>query len=67
MFPYQGKIDWEEVCRALGEMDYQGCFTYEADAGYMNLPPELLPAALEMLCKVGRHLISRIDYYRVNH
>lgn len=67
MFPYQGKIDWEEICRALGEIDYQGCFTYEADAGYMNLPPELLPAALEMLAKVGRHLISRIDYYRTNH
>lgn len=60
--PYLGKIDWEEVCHALADIDYQGCFTYET--GYPSFPRELLPAATEMFAKVGRHLISRIEYYK---
>ena len=63
-FPYMGKIDWEEVCRALADVNYEGHFTYEADNGYAYLPPELTIPATELLCKIGRYLIGRIDYYK---
>lgn len=64
VFPYMGKIDWEEVCRALAEIDYTGDVTFEADAGYCSYPTEALPAATALLATIGRHLISRIEYYK---
>ena len=30
LIPFQGKIDWDDVMRALAEIDYQGDFTFEA-------------------------------------
>ena len=64
VFPYLGSINWDEVCRALAEIDYQGNFTFEADATNYNYPNDLLPYAYLLLEKTGRYLISQIDKYR---
>ncbi len=58
--PFTGKIDWEEVCKALREVDYKGHFTFEADAFLRKFPNELVYDALLLLEKTGRYLISRI-------
>ena len=64
IFPYFGKIDWDEVCRALAEIDYTGHFSFEADAGYVRLPSNLLANGCELLAKIGRDLINRIESYK---
>ena len=58
--PFTGKIDWEEVCKALREVNYKGHFTFEADAFLRKFPNELVYDALLLLEKTGRYLISRI-------
>ncbi len=66
LIPYCGKIDWEEVAKALGEIDYSGDFTYECIIGnsVRGMTPEIYPLALSYVEKIGRHLIASIDANR---
>ena len=65
--PYIGRIDWNEVTKALGEIDYQGDFTYEVNlntfiSNAMN--EEFLPTAMRYAHDVGRHLCALVDKAR---
>lgn len=64
--PYTGKIDWNKVTQALGEIDYSGDFTYEVfiERFTGGMERELLPDALCYLAKVGRHLVDLVDRNR---
>ncbi|MBO5852335.1 MAG: sugar phosphate isomerase/epimerase [Clostridia bacterium] len=59
--PFMEKIDFIPVCEALAEIDYQGDFTFEADAFYRGKPEELYPATTKYMCEVGRYLVSKIE------
>lgn len=62
--PYYGKIDWAKVTAALGEIDYDGDFTYETVGCLWNIDDEFLPVSLRYMADVGRHLISLVDRNR---
>lgn len=64
IYPFAGNINWENVCSALGEIDYQGDFTFETDSFATRFPNELVPYLLRLLHDTGRYLISRIEYYK---
>ena len=59
--PFMEKIDFIAMCKALAEIDYQGDFTYEADAFYRGKPVELYPATTKYMCEVGRYLINQFE------
>lgn len=65
--PFTEKIDYIAVAKALGEIDYQGDFTYEADVFYLGKPKELYCATAKYMCEVGRYLIDKIEESRNNH
>lgn len=65
--PYLGRIDWNEITKALGEIDYQGDFTYEVNlntfaSNAMN--EEFIPTAMRYAHDVGRHLCALVDKAR---
>jgi len=62
--PYQSKLDWEEICRALGEINYKGVLTLEADSFIAGVDVELLPASVRYMAATARHLAKKIDSYR---
>ena len=62
--PFQGKLNWEEICRALGEINYKGVFTFEADSFLANLPNEIVPYAVKVMERTGHYLAEKIDSYR---
>ena len=62
--PYCSQLDWEEICRALGEINYKGLLTLEADSFIKKLDPELLAPATAYMATVARHLAKKIDSYR---
>ena len=66
LVPYAGKIDWMEVTKALGEIDYSGDFTYECFIEKMahQMDSELYPVALSYVAQLGRHLMKAIDANR---
>ena len=65
-FPYLGKNDWEEIMKALAEINYQGDLTMEADGFYPHFPADLKPAADRFLVDIGRYLIERYEFYKKN-
>ncbi len=62
--PFYGKLNWEEICRALGEINYKGVFTFEADSFLAKLPTELLIDGIGLMAKIGAYLAKKVDSYR---
>ncbi len=63
--PYLLDMDWDDILKALGEIDYQGHFTYEADNFLADFPDDLLPACERFMHDVGRSMMKKIEKYRV--
>jgi len=64
--PFYGKVKWEEVMKALADIDYKGDLNYEASAFIKNVPPALYVDGLTYMAKVGHYLISRFEYHKQN-
>lgn len=66
--PFSGNIDWYGVTKALGEIDYDGDFTYEIGFGkYAGCADRsLYPAVLRYLAQVGLHLVDQVNKNRPN-
>jgi len=62
--PGLGKMNWEEIVKALAEIDYDGEFTFEADRYFWGLPPMLMPKAVSLMVDMGRYLIGRFEAYK---
>lgn len=55
--PYCGRLPWQEIMEALGEIGYTGDLTFEADNFIKHMPRTLIPNALRYMQEVGRELI----------
>jgi len=63
--PYYYKtIDWEDVMKALAQVGYTGNLNYEASRCVSNVPKDFLPTGAGYMAAVGKHLISRFEYYK---
>ena len=62
--PGVSKLDWEKICRALGEVDYKGDFTLEAEYFLDGFEDVLIPDALKFMNAVAKRLAQRVDSYR---
>lgn len=62
--PYNSKMDWDSIARALAEIDYKGNFTYEADNFIKPFPDELLFECERFMAHIGRSMIRKIEKYR---
>ena len=63
--PYTSEMDWDDILHALGEINYKGNFTYEADYFLNGFPDDLMPACERFMHDVGRSMIRKIEKYRV--
>lgn len=63
--PYMESLDWDSLTKAMGDIDFQGDFTFEADQFMGRLPKELMPDAEIFMAKVGRQLVSMVEKARV--
>ena len=62
--PYEGCIDWEAVTKALGEIDYQGYFTYETRGHLQQMDDDFFPVGLKYMADLARHMCGKIDANR---
>ncbi len=64
--PGYGKTDWDEVAKALAEIDYDGNITFEADEFLIPFEndPENALQATKVMEKIGRNLINKIEEYK---
>ena len=66
--PYLGKIDWDKVTSALGEIDYRGIFTYELSVSSLISPrmsDGLVQASLDYFAAVGKELCEMTEKKRI--
>lgn len=66
LIPYAGTIDWSKVTQALGEIDYNGNFTFECliSKSFKNTDLSAYPAIISMIAQIGRKLMAHIDTNR---
>ena len=64
LLPGLSKINWDRVCRALGEIDYNGCFTLEAVKTYENFEDPQIPSVLRFMAETTSYLAEKVDSYR---
>lgn len=64
--PGFGEMNWDEITKALAEIDYTGNFTFEADnfLDSVGSDPKAVKAALTIMEVTGRNLISKIESYK---
>ena len=55
--PFCGRLPWQDIMKALGEIGYTGDLTFEADNFIKHMPKTLIPHALRYMHDVGRELI----------
>ena len=64
LLPGLGKIKWDEVCRALGEIDYKGDFTLESDNTFIPFEKEFYPGVARFMAERAKFLAGKVDEYR---
>ena len=64
LLPYHGKLNWDDITKALGEIDYDGDFTYEVLERELTLPDELADATIDYLGAIGKHLVKKVEESR---
>ena len=64
VLPGLGKIKWDEVCRALGEIDYKGDFTLESDNTFIPFEKEFYPSVARFMAERAKFLAAKVDAYR---
>lgn len=64
--PFYGKVNWEQVMKALAHIGYKGDLNYEASGFIKDIPAELRPDGLLYMAKVGHYLIGRFEYHLNN-
>lgn len=58
-------INWNDVCRALGEIDYKGVFTLEADGVFCaKTDKEFLPIAFKFMNDTAKFYSDKVDAFR---
>ena len=63
-YDYGMRMNWDKITRALGEIDYNGDFTFEADVFFARFDRESMPIAAKFMADIGRTLIAKIDAAR---
>ena len=64
VLPYDGKMDWEAILRALARVDFQGDFSFELEGYLKPLSDEEMPRGLEKAARLGREMIQKINAYK---
>ena len=64
--PGLGCMDWDEILKALAEIDYQGNFTYEADRFMKDFEDDFKPTASRFMAERGRFLLQKLQQYQKN-
>lgn len=63
--PFQGKMNWAEITRALGEINYTGDFTYEVNKYFLeSVDDTFVQTAANYMGDVGKYLMGEIERNR---
>ncbi len=62
--PGTSKLKWDEICKALADINYQGVFTMEADSFFCGFPEEAYPIVAKFMADTARMWADKIEAYK---
>lgn len=62
--PCTMNMNWEEICKALAEIGYEGDFTLEANCFLIRFSQEFVPTALKFMCDISKYLVNKIEAFK---
>ena len=62
--PCTMNMNWDEICKAIAEIGYNGHFTLEANCFFIRFNEDFLPIALKFAADMSHHLIKKIENYK---
>jgi len=63
--PFTQKFDWNDITKALADIDYTGDLTFEADKFLRMFPPEMVKDASFFMLKVVEQLVRMIEKHKL--
>lgn len=63
--PCTMRMNWDEICKAMAEIGYNGNFTLEAVCFFNNFGDEFIPEVLKFMYKTSKYLTDKIDEYKM--
>lgn len=63
--PYLEEMDWNDILKALGEINYQGNFTYEVGNFLRAFPDDVVLSCEKFMHDLGRSMMRKIEEYRI--
>ena len=63
-YDYGMRMNWNAITKALGEIDYAGDFTFEADAFFERFDEDTVGDVVKFMADIGRRLIAKVDAAR---
>ena len=63
-YDYGMRMNWDKITTALGEIDYKGDFTFEADMFFKRFDQSNIGMSVKFMADIGRSLIAKIDGVR---
>lgn len=58
------KMNWEEICKSIAEIDYSGDFTLECIYFYNKLSEDMIPNAFKYMYSTAKSMVDRIEKYK---
>ena len=63
--PCTMKMNWDEICKAMADIGYNGNFTLEAVSYFNNFDDAFIPEALRFMYKTAEYLVNKIEKYKM--
>ena len=63
--PGTANINWDRVCRALGEIDYKGVFNLETDKFLAEFDVDFYPTVTRFMAQTAKYYADKVDSYRI--
>lgn len=62
--PFMFDLDWDDIAKALAEIDYNGYITLESDCVYDQMPLDIVPYMAKYMCEAAKKLGRMIEDYK---
>ena len=62
--PFMFDLDWDDIAKALAEVDYNGYITLESDCVYDQMPLDIVPYMAKYMCEAAKKLGRMVEEYK---
>ena len=62
--PFMFDLNWDDIAKALAEIDYNGYITLESDCVYDQMPLDIVPYMAKYMCEAAKKLGRMVEDYK---